>query len=104
MAVLAVAVATAAGRAFRSYRALDRVLLAQAAVTGLAALVGIGSKATTGLPADPLHLLYGALAALLPLAVRIWASGRTARSIARWVAGAAVVALGATVRSFMTGS
>jgi hypothetical protein len=79
-------------------------VLLQAATAGLAAIAGVATFALTRPPADPLHLVYGAVAAAVPLAARGAAQGREARSIGRWVAVAAAVAVGATVRSFMTGS
>jgi hypothetical protein len=103
VAVLVTAAATALGRP-SSYRALDLVLLAQLALTGLAGVAGAATAASGRPPADPLHLLYGLLAAVVPVGVRAAAQGRTARSVARWVAVAALVALGGAVRSFMTGS
>ena len=101
--LLAVAIATAAGR-LPSYRALDRALLAQLAMPALAGLTGGAALAASGPPADPLHLLYGAVAALAPGAARAAAHGGGAARLARWVAVGSLVAVGATVRSFMTGS
>jgi hypothetical protein len=103
VAVVAVGAATATGR-IATYRALDVTLLAQAAITALAGLAGAATYAAVGPPRDPLHLLYGAVTAALPLAVRILGQGGTARTLGRWVALAGLVALGATLRSFMTGS
>ena len=102
VAVVAVALPTAVGWT-RTYRALDATLLGQAVATLLAGATGALLAATAHPPADPLHLLYGALAAGLPIVTRIMAQGRAPRSIGRWVAVAALVALGATLRSFMTG-
>ncbi len=51
-----------------------------------------------------LHLLYGAVATLAPGVARAAAHGRGAAGLGRWVTVGALVAVGATVRSFMTGS
>jgi hypothetical protein len=101
--LLVVAAATAMGR-LASYRALDLAVLTQLVVTGLAALAGAATAASTSPPADPLHLVYGALDVFVPIGVRAAVQGRDARAIGRWVTVAALVAVGATLRSFMTGS
>ena len=103
VAVLVTAVGTAAGP-LPSYRVLDVVLLAQVAATGTAALAGVAVWLTAAPPQDPLHLLYGAVAFAAPMAVRLAVQGRDPRAVGRWVALAALVALGSTIRSFMTGS
>ncbi len=101
--VMVVALWTAAGRT-RGYAWLDRVLLAQLAVAALAAVTGGASFALSRPPDDALHLVYGAVAVAAPLAARIATQGAGPRKIGRWVAIAAAVAIGATVRSFMTGN
>lgn len=103
VALLAVAIATATGRV-RSYLALDRVLLAQGVIAGLTGAAGLASVVADGPPSDALHLLYGAVLAIVPAAARAAAHGREPEAVGRWVAVAAAVAVGATVRSFMTGS
>jgi hypothetical protein len=103
VAVLVAALATAAGLT-RGYGWLDRALLAQLALTGLAVATGVATFAFARPPGDPLHLLYGGVAAGAPLAARIALQGRDPRRLGRWVAVAAAVAIGATVRSFMTGN
>jgi hypothetical protein len=103
VAVLGAALLTATGR-LATYRILDRLILAQLAVGALAATAGAATATSSAPPRDVLHLLYGALAVIVPVAVRVWAQGRAARSVGRSVAVAALIALGATVRSFMTGS
>lgn len=104
LAVLVLAVLTAAGRTGGTYRWLDAALLAQGVVSALTSAVGIAALTGDRPPADVLHLLYGAVTTVVPLTVRAAAQGRDAATIGRWVAVAAVVAIGATVRSFMTGS
>jgi hypothetical protein len=101
--LLVVAVLTAAGRT-RSYRLLDRVVLAHLALATLAGLAGVAAAAGGRPPADGLHLVYGAVSTGLPVVARMTAQGRDRAAIGRWVALAALLALGATIRSFMTGS
>ena len=104
VAVLVLALLTATGRAGGTYRWLDSAVLAQAVLTALTSLVGLVAFAGGRPPSDPLHLVYGAVATLAPLGVRAAAQGRDTRTIGRWVAVAAAVAIGATLRSFMTGT
>lgn len=103
VALVVVAALTATGRV-ASYRLLDRAILVEAGAAAIAAVAGLAVALTAAPPRDALHLLYGAVVAIAPVAARLAAQGRDARSIGRWVLAAAVVALGATVRSFMTGS
>ena len=103
VAVLVLALLTATGRTRGTYGWLDAGLLAQAAVTALTSLVGLAAFVAGRPPADPLHLLYGAVTTLVPVGVRAAAQGRDAGTIGRWFAVAAAVAMGATIRSFMTG-
>jgi hypothetical protein len=103
VAVLVLAVLTATGRTGGTYRWLDAGLLAQTVVTALTSLVGIAAFVAGRPPSDSLHLLYGAVTTIVPLAARTAAQGRDPRTIGRWVAVAAAVAIGATLRSFMTG-
>jgi hypothetical protein len=101
--VLVVALVTAAGRT-RGYAWLDRALLAQLALTGLTVATGVATFLVVRPPGDPLHLVYGGVTAGAPLVARIALQGRDPQRLGRWVAVAAAVAIGATVRSFMTGS
>lgn len=103
VAVLVLAVLTAIGRTGGTYRWLDAGLLVQAAVAALTSLAGIVAFIGGRPPADPLHVVYGGVATVVPLGVRAAAQGRDARTIGRWIAVAAAVAIGATLRSFMTG-
>ena len=103
MAVLGLAVAVATGRLAR-YHALDASLLVQLGATALASLAGLVTAGAVGPPSDPLHLVYGFVATALPIGVRVWAQGRPAASLGRWVAFASLITLGVTVRSFMTGN
>jgi hypothetical protein len=103
LAVLVAALLPAFERS-RSYRWLDRTIIVQVATTVLTAVLGIATLAVGGRLRDPLHLLYAVIVAALPVAVRLAAQGRPARTVGRWVAIAALLSLGATLRSFMTGS
>jgi hypothetical protein len=103
VAVLVAALPPAFERS-RSYRWLDRAIIVQLATTIVAAVVGMATLAVGGRVADPLHLLYAVIVVALPVGVRAAAQGRPVRTIGRWVAIAALLSLGATLRSFMTGS
>jgi hypothetical protein len=99
--LLAVALATAAGRT-ASYRELDAVILAQLAVTGAAAIVGLMLPVTGSAIRDPLHLLY-AVIALVAAPIGRYAGRGDARRIGRFAVVAGLVVLGSTLRLFMTG-
>lgn len=101
--LLATAALTATGR-LRSYRALDRAVLVQLGCSAVAALAGLATAVSLAPPRDALHVLYAAVGTLLPVGVRVAAQGRDPSTIGRWVTVAALVAVGATLRSFMTGS
>lgn len=88
--------------------AVDRLVLGLLGAVVVAALVGLGLVAGDARPDDPLHLLYGVLAALtLPVA---WAlGGRAAAGYGPtrmrrdgWLAVAAAVMLGIELRLFLT--
>jgi hypothetical protein len=101
IALLVVALATAAGRT-ASYRELDAVILAQLAVTGAAAIVGLVLPVTGSAIRDPLHLLY-AVVALVAAPIGRYAGRGDARRIGRFAVVAGLVVLGSTLRLFMTG-
>jgi hypothetical protein len=90
--------------------AVDRLLLAIEAVAALNVAIGVLLYATGSRPMDQLHLLYG-LAAVVTLPLGWWFGGRPGRdgsTTARrrrdaWVAVAAAVLLGVTLRLFLTG-
>jgi hypothetical protein len=104
VAVLLVVAALSLATGRRSHRAIDLAIVGQAVVTGAAALLGAATAVAQAPPRDALHVLYGALAAVAPAICRAIGHRGGSRSIARWVAAGALVALGATVRSVMTGS
>lgn len=88
-------------------RAADRAYLAAlgvlVAVVLLAAIVGGLLLVTGSAPADPLHLLYGAIAVLaIPVGIGL-AAGRTARRQSVVLFLAVLVELGVAVRLLQTG-
>lgn len=99
---IALGAVLAVGRT-RSYRLLDRAILAQAAVTAVAALVGLTLPLSGGSLADPLHLVYAVVAVLGLLVARYLVRGHDPEPAGRWIAAAGVAVLGAIVRLFMTG-
>lgn len=101
VALLVVAVATAAGRT-ASYRALDAAILAQIATTGAAAIAGLVLPLAGSTIRDPLHLVYAAVA-LLAAPIGRYAGRGDARRIGRYAVVAGLVVLGSTLRLFMTG-
>jgi hypothetical protein len=89
--------------------AVDRLLLAIEATAALNVAIGVLLYATGSRPIDQLHLLYG-FAAVVTLPLGWWLGGRPARdgSTSRrrrdaWLAVAAAVLLGVTLRLFLTG-
>lgn len=101
-AVFVASAALAAGLAV-SLVWLDRAILVQLA-TGLATgLVGLAVAAVSEPPADPLHLLYGAVLVSLPVGGRYATRRADPRRIGRAMAVVSLVTLGVAVRAFMTG-
>jgi hypothetical protein len=83
--------------------AVDRTLLIVVGLFGLNVAIGGLVLATGGLPADPLHLLYGA-AGLVTLPTAWWWGGRGGRRHRDgWVALGALVLVGIAARLFLTG-
>jgi hypothetical protein len=82
---------------------LDRAVLA--ATAGALAAIGSGVALLAGGdgPADPLHFLYAAVLAALPLGLRAVAGRRPTRRVGRWLALGSLVLGGVLVRAFMTG-
>jgi hypothetical protein len=102
VAITVAAVAAVAGRTV-SRRLLDRLLLALLGTAGLAAVTGpviwLGGRP----PADPLHIVYGAVAVLaLPIA-RAAAGRRPTGIVARWLLLGSLLTMGALLRVWMTG-
>jgi hypothetical protein len=101
VALAAIAGLVAVGR-LRGRRWLDRALLVQLGLSLLAVLTG-ALTVPSGPPREPLHFLYAVVVTVGPATGRWIGHGRADRSVGRWVAGGALVSLGAVVRSFMTG-
>jgi hypothetical protein len=88
---------------------VDRLLLAIEAVVAANVAIGGLLYATGSRPVDQLHVLYG-LAAIVTLPLGWWFGGRpggggrpSRRRRDGWVAVAAAVLLGVSLRLFMTG-
>jgi hypothetical protein len=85
-------------------RALDRLVLALLAATGVAAVLGIGVLIAVRPPSDALHLVYGAAAVLAVPAARTIAGMRRSPRLGWWLAAGGLVTLGALLRLWATGS
>jgi hypothetical protein len=87
----------------RTRLAVDRTILVQAPLAAITALAGL-LVALTGLgPADALHFVYAAVV-VSGLPVARYAVHRQGQPrFGLWIAVAALVVLGALLRSFMTG-
>ncbi|MDQ2964767.1 MAG: hypothetical protein M3R57_02845, partial [Chloroflexota bacterium] len=101
VALLGIAIATAAGRT-ASYRWLDAAILAQLTTTGAAAIVGLVLPLGGYTLRDPLHLVY-AVVVLVAAPIGRYAGRGEARRIGRYAVVAGLVVLGSTLRLFMTG-
>jgi hypothetical protein len=102
---LAVLVASLPGALGRSTSRLwiDRAILLEMACAGVASLAGLALAVSQRGPADLLHFVYGvAVLGIIP-ASRYIVRGKSGRRFARWIAVAALIAMGALLRSFMTG-
>jgi hypothetical protein len=82
---------------------LDRAVLVQASTALAAALSGLLAALSGGLPADPLHLLYGAVLVGFPIGLRLVAGRRPTRRVGTWLVLGSLVVGGVLVRAFMTG-
>jgi hypothetical protein len=82
---------------------IDRAILVQIGAAGLACVGGLAIALLQGGPGDGLHFVYAALVLGLLPAVRYAAHGTTGRRFAGWIAVAALITMGALLRSFMTG-
>jgi hypothetical protein len=103
VAMVGVAAATWTGT-LRNRLWLDRAILVQASAAGVSAMAGITVAIATGrLPADGLHVLYGALLVGGPLVGRFAAGAQTPARLGRSMTLIGVVALGIVVRAFLTG-
>jgi hypothetical protein len=102
---LAVFVAALPGAMVREARRtwIDRAVLVQLVAAALACLAGLAVAVTQGAPSDALHFVYAAVVLALLPATRYAVHGMTGRRFAIWIAVAALIAMGALLRSFMTG-
>jgi hypothetical protein len=100
--ILLVAAGLTAAGVVRGRLWLDRAILVQALTAVVAAVVGL-VVLTTRPPADPLHLLYGALLIGAALAVRATLASRSSERLGRWMTVVSVVLVGIFVRAVMTG-
>jgi heme A synthase len=96
--------------------AVDRLVILATATIALGGLLGASLVVGGGRPADPLHLLYGAVAMVTP-AAGWWMGHRDRAAVAApgtagggvptrrdgWLVVAAIVLLGVELRLFMTG-
>jgi hypothetical protein len=100
--LLAASVATAVGLT-RSRLWLDRAILLQVG-TALAASVGGSVLVAMGRgPSDPLHVLYGAVLVIGPLATRYLVRQAPSPRLGGVMTVVAVLGVGVLIRSFATG-
>jgi hypothetical protein len=97
--LLAVLAGAVTRRPFRFAR--DRAILAAIAVVAANVLVGVVLLAGGGAPADPLHLVYAAVALVILPVARFW--DRLARRRELAVGAGAVVLAALVLRLFQTG-
>jgi hypothetical protein len=102
IAVLVAALPGAIGRP-SSRRWIDRAILVQVVAASVACLAGIVVAVTGSGPGDVLHFVYAAVVLGTLPGARYAVHGNTGRRFAGWVAVAALVVMGALLRSFMTG-
>jgi hypothetical protein len=102
IAVLVAALPGSIGRA-ASRRWIDRAILVQVVSAALGCAVGIVVALTDHGPSETLHFVYGAVVLGGLPAVRYAVHRNTGRRFAGWIAVAALVVMGALLRSFMTG-
>ena len=82
---------------------IDRVILVQLLLAAATALAGLVLALTVRGPSDPLHFVYAAIVVGGLPVVRYAVHRRARPSFGRWIAVAALVVMGALLRSFMTG-
>jgi hypothetical protein len=83
---------------------LDRTILLQVGTASAAVASGLVLLVEGHRPADGLHFLYAALAAALPLGLRLAAGRRPTRRVGWWLVLGSLVLGGVLVRAFMTGA
>ncbi|HSL34609.1 MAG TPA: hypothetical protein VK871_13220 [Candidatus Limnocylindrales bacterium] len=101
-ALLAAGLAAVLGASSRGW--LDRAILFQLGTALAASVGGVVLVAMGRGPSDPLHVLYGAVLVVGPLATRYLARQEGTRRIAIAMTLVAAIGAGVLARSFMTGS
>jgi hypothetical protein len=86
-----------------SRRWIDRAILLQVASTVGACLAGAAVALTGRGPGDLLHFVYALSVLVLVPGARYAVHDATERRFAGWIAVAALITMGALLRSFMTG-
>ena len=102
-ALLVASLATATGW-LRTRLWLDRSILAQTGTALAAAVIGLVMLVAGSRPPDALHLVYGVVLVVGPLAARYVVRNVATRRTGGAMAIVAIVLAGVVVRSFMTGS
>ena len=82
---------------------VDRAVLVQVGCATVTLVAGLVVTIAKGGPADWLHFVYAIVVVGVVPAARYAAHGQTERRFAGWIAVAALIAMGALLRSFMTG-
>jgi hypothetical protein len=99
--LLAASLAAGLGRA-RSRLWLDRAILIQGGSAFAASLAGVMALATGARPPDPLHVMYGAILVVGPVAMRYALRDATLRRLGGIMTILALIVAGVLLRSFMT--
>lgn len=100
--LLAASLAAGLGWA-RSRLWLDRAILIQGGSAFGASLAGVLALAIGGRPPDPLHVMYGAILVVGPVAVRYALRDAPPRGLGGIMTIVALIVAGVLLRSFMTG-
>ncbi|HEU4919200.1 MAG TPA: hypothetical protein VFT20_05625 [Candidatus Limnocylindrales bacterium] len=100
-ALLTAGLAVALGVSSRAW--LDRAILLQLGTALAASVGGVVLVAMGRGPSDPLHVVYGAVLVVGPLATRYLARQEGTRRIAVAMTLAAAIGAGVVARSFLTG-
>jgi peptidoglycan/LPS O-acetylase OafA/YrhL len=83
-------------------RWIDRLIMATLVAVALAVLAGAGVWIAQGPPADPLHLVYGALALIVLPVARYLGRAGSVRQRSGFVAGGCLVMAGVLYRLWTT--
>jgi hypothetical protein len=98
VAALPGAIGLASGR-----RWIDRAILSQLAAAAASGVAGVAVAVSGRGPREALHFVYAAIVIAALPGARYAVHAKTARPFAAWIAVAALVVMGALLRSFMTG-